>query len=519
MARSISYETTDTTPNLSGLGISPTVLERYGVVEAHTSLGRRIAFRLLPDCTKLMAWDGSYVWGGEFVPEAGLFGQRVSTVSTLILCAHEFEALRVASVIEDDPKLSKRYHAVALPTHQSLGRVGMSMLVDSLKVVAKKLIVWGATTFDSLRDFLEQFIAAVDENSNIDVETLSLSGVHSPLDLTDAEISNVLNGASRKWSPSNLVTAEDVYASEQFFQTSVGYSTGIASLDRFIMGLRKSELVMNVAGTGVGKSTLLRQIIYHLAYKEGQQCLLGFFEETKEETLKKLACIHYQIPFTSIMQDPHALSDEQWEAFLKLDATKNLRFLNQATNGGFGGMDVDTILSTVRYLKRKSEVDFVAIDHISIMVSGKESSKEGERKDIDILMTKLAMACVMLEVGILGICHLSKPDGQPHEEGGRVALQHMRGSQSLKQLSWCVIAQERDQQGANNKFVTIRVLKNRNGGGRTGIVTTLEFVDPLLVERNDVVPEEKPVKSKPASSKAGGLFGGKKATLGPAKNV
>lgn len=471
------------TPNLSGLSISPTVLERYGVVEARTNLGRRIAIQYLEDCTKLLSWDGSSVWDGDYVPEAGLFGQRQATVRRLVLCAHEFEALRVASVLEDNPKL--HMHAVALPTGKALGRLGMAMLVDSLKVVASEILVWNGTVFDSLRDSVEDFVAAIDETSNINVSALSLGRGHSPLDLTSDEILNVLRGATRKWSPANLATAAEIFESEGFFDSTIGYSTGIDGLDKFVRGVRKSELWMYVAGSGVGKSTLLRQQCYHLAYNEGQKIALGFFEETKKETLKKLAALHFGISFETLMEDPHALSEKQYQSFLNLEATRNLHFISQPEKS-FGGIDVDTLLNTVRYLKRKENLDFVAIDHISIMVSGKESSKEGERKDIDILMTKLAMACVMLEVGILAVCHLSNPDGKPHEEGGRVFLSHMRGSGSLKQLAWCVIAQERNQQGENNKLVLIRVLKNRNGGGRTGLVAAMEFVDPLLIERTDI---------------------------------
>lgn len=488
MAR-LSCELLDSTPNLSGLGISPSVLERYGVVEARTNLGRRIAVPYLEDCTKLLAWDGSAIWDGEYVPEAGLFGQRSATTRTLILCAHEFEALRVASVLEANPNLGP-FHAVALPTGASLGRLALAVLVDALRVVADRILVWSGTVFTSLSESLEQFVASLDE-SKVSVKSLALGRSVSPLDLSDAEIVRVLSGTVSTWSPGLLATANEIFTSDGFFETKKGYSTGIGRLDAFIRKLRKSELVMLVAGTGVGKSTLLRQMVYQLAYVENQVCAVAFLEETRKETLLKFACIHHGLSNTELLEDPNALGPIEWKAFLNLPGTANLKFIAQDdASGGFGGLDVETLLGTARYLKRRAGIDFLAIDHLSIMVSGKESSKEGERKDIDIMMTKLAIGCVMLEIGILGVCHLSNPEGRPHEEGGRVLLQHMRGSGSLKQLSWCVIAQERNQQGSDNRTVLVRVLKNRNGGGRTGPAAVLEFRDPTLIERTDIDPNE-----------------------------
>lgn len=487
MASRIKHELTDTVPNLSGIGISPTVLERYRVVEARTNLGRRIAIPYQEDCTKLLSPDGSSVWDGDYVPGAGLFGQREAKVRTFVLCAHEFEALRVASAIEGDPAWA-HLHAVALPTTANLGRLGLTILVDSIRASADELWVWNGTLFEQLAGGIEQFVGAVSESaSKLKVETLSMGRNTSPLDMTDAAIRKVLGGARRKWSPSNLVTASEIYESADFFKALVGYSTGIDGLDAFIRKLRISELTMFVAGTGVGKSTLLRQIVWHLAQVENRICGVAFLEETRKETLMKFASIHYKIPFNDLTENPKHLSDKQWADFLKLPGVANLRFITQDdASGGFGGMDIDVLLSAARYMKRTEGLDFLAVDHISIMVSGKESSREGERKDIDILMTKLATACVMLEVGILGVCHLSKPDNKPHEEGGRVFLQHMRGSGTLKQLSWCVIAQERNQQAGNSRLVLVRVLKNRNGGGRTGMACALEFTDPLLIERKDV---------------------------------
>jgi twinkle protein len=133
------------------------------------------------------------------------------------------------------------------------------------------------------------------------------------------------------------------------------------------------------------------------------------------------------------------------------------------------------LLSKLRYLAVGCKCDFIILDHISIVVSGQESSSEGERKDIDILMTNLRSLVENTGVGVIAIVHLSKPPGVSHEEGGRVTLSHLRGSGSLKQLPDNVVAMERDQQSdTKSDESTIRVLKNREFG-ELGLADTVVY--------------------------------------------
>jgi twinkle protein len=124
-------------------------------------------------------------------------------------------------------------------------------------------------------------------------------------------------------------------------------------------------------------------------------------------------------------------------------------------------------------------VDFTVLDHISIVTSGIESSSEGERKDIDILMTRLQSLTQETGMGILAIVHLKRKNGTSFNEGGQISLSDLRGSGSLEQLSDNVYGLERDQQadGADACKSTIRVLKCRETGD-TG------EADELLYDRN-----------------------------------
>jgi twinkle protein len=80
--------------------------------------------------------------------------------------------------------------------------------------------------------------------------------------------------------------------------------------------------------------------------------------------------------------------------------------------------------------------------------------------------------------GIILVSHLRRVDGNKgHENGITVSLSHLRGSNSIAQLSDCVIALERNQQAEDeleSRTTKLRVLKSRYTGD-VGMSTSLVY--------------------------------------------
>jgi twinkle protein len=96
-----------------------------------------------------------------------------------------------------------------------------------------------------------------------------------------------------------------------------------------------------------------------------------------------------------------------------------------------------------------------------------------ERKDIDILMTKLASFVKETGVGVIAVVHLKR--GKNYNEGDSIALTDMRGSASIEQLSFNVLGLERDQQDQQQKlYAQMRSLKCRITG-ETGEADRLKW--------------------------------------------
>lgn len=275
---------------------------------------------------------------------------------------------------------------------------------------------------------------------------------------------------AKEWRPDGIISGKDFTVEAMKAAVVKGYSLPWPIAYEKLGGIREGELMLLTAGSGIGKSTAAREIAYHLQQKENLTIGNIFLEESTVKTAQAYAAIHNNVRLKSLRQDPTILSDAQWQDTLT-SVIHPMFFYDH-----FGSLDSDRLLAKMRYMRKVLGCHFVILDHISIVISGQESSSEGERKDIDRLMTKLRSLIEETGLGVIAIVHLKQPEGKPHEEGGRVTLSQLRGSGSLKQLSDCVWALERDQQGDNPNCSCLRVLKDREDGS-VGLADTLEYTE------------------------------------------
>nr|DAW25998.1 MAG TPA: DNA directed DNA polymerase [Caudoviricetes sp.] len=276
---------------------------------------------------------------------------------------------------------------------------------------------------------------------------------------------------AKKVTPENIINADtllDDLLEEP--EEVTGYSLPwTVKANKMIRGVRKGEITMLTAGTGIGKSTMIRELGYHLVMDHGLKIGSMMLEENVLRTSKGYIGLYLNKPVH--LSRKGITNDQYTEAFNHTLGTGKFVMYNH-----FGSLDNSSILNAIRYMAVTEKCDFILIDHISIAVSGIESNNE--RKLIDILMTRLRQLCEELGVGLICICHLKRGDGKKSaEEGGSISLEDLRGSQAIAQLSDTIIALERNQQADSDikkNLVQIRVLKCRQTGD-TGIGGKLWF--------------------------------------------
>ena len=224
-------------------------------------------------------------------------------------------------------------------------------------------------------------------------------------------------------------------------------------LNKLLHGIRYGELVTITAGSGVGKSSVLREICADLLSK-GERCGYLALEESNRRTALGLMSVASRKSLHLGEQQRSELT----EIFDETIANWNLHLFD-----GFGSYDPDHIYNRIEYMAAGLDTKVIFLDHLSILLSGLEGD---ERRMIDTTMTKLRSLVERTGIALFLVCHTTTPpNGQSHEEGGRVQLRSLRGSRSIGQLSDAVIALERDQQGGSERdATTVRVLKNRYSG-------------------------------------------------------
>jgi twinkle protein len=230
-------------------------------------------------------------------------------------------------------------------------------------------------------------------------------------------------------------------------------------LNALTYGIRHGELVTITAGSGLGKSQLLREIVWHLLGNTNDNIGLMFMEEGIRKTGLSFMSLAANKPLH--LPDTESNEEERKDAFERTLGTGRLYLFNH-----FGSNSIDTIINRVRYMAKALNCKYIALDHISLIVSSQENGDE--RKAIDELMTKLRMVVQETSISLFAISHLKRPDsGRGHEEGAMTSLAQLRGSGSIAQLSDMVLGLERNGQAEdlNERNTTrVRVMKNRYNG-------------------------------------------------------
>ena len=242
-----------------------------------------------------------------------------------------------------------------------------------------------------------------------------------------------------------------------------GIMTPYPELNNATQGIRKGELWLFTAGSGIGKSTIVHEIGYKMLMEHNLKIGVMALEESKRRTAERYIGLHLN---TLIHLSREGVSEAKLkEAYEKTIGQTPCKFV---LYDHFGSTQADILINKMRYMLTGLDVDVIILDHISITVSGLEGNEisEGERRTLDILMTKLRSLVEETGKTIIAISHLKRPEaGKSWNEGREPRLTDLRGSASLEQLSDVVIALYRDQtdeKTAND--AGILVLKNRPVG-------------------------------------------------------
>lgn len=272
---------------------------------------------------------------------------------------------------------------------------------------------------------------------------------------------------AKVYRPDGVISGRDTWELFLKKRNTQSFPYPWESVNQKTHGLRLGELVTLTAGTGIGKSTVCRELAYYLV-QQGQKVGYMALEESAGKTVESFLSIELNTPLHIERCEDEVLLKAAWEKVFNNDSF----FLYDH----WGSTDIDNLIKKMKYFVVTCGVKWLFLDHISIVVSG--ISEGEERRLIDNIMTKLRSFVESHNVGLIIVSHLKKIEGNKgHEDGASVRLSHLRGSGAIAQLSDMAIALERNQQDDVNDADTsaVRILKNRFSG-ETGITGYLQYI-------------------------------------------
>lgn len=280
--------------------------------------------------------------------------------------------------------------------------------------------------------------------------------------------------ASKLYTPSGILNVSEERENYKKRERKESIPYPWSGLNAKLDGLRQGELITLTGGTGLGKSSVTRELEHWLITNTNDKVGVIALEEDWRRTVDGILSIeaNAKLHIDSVRAE---FSEEDLDNFFNVlydGENKNRVFVH----AHLGMNDVDSVFSKLRFMAMGLECKWIVFDHLHMLLS--MTTDGDERRNIDSIMHNFRTLVEETGVGLILVSHLRRVDGnRGHENGIETGLNHLRGSQSIAQLSDCVISLERNQQAEDPieaSTTKVRVLKSRYTGD-VGLATHLFY--------------------------------------------
>lgn len=278
----------------------------------------------------------------------------------------------------------------------------------------------------------------------------------------DYLISQIFN--AQPYMPAGFLKGEDLWErfKERKEQKYLPYPDCLSGINYKLKGMRLHEIVLFTSGTGSGKSTVTKEIMLHIIAQPDSKLGIVSLEEDVGETVEKFLEMAMETDFED---NDQITEDDQRKAYEELFASERVIVLDHQ-----GSVGDDSLIDKLRALCAMG-CDYIVLDHITIAVSEGNEGLTGNEA-VDKMMSDLLKLVKQFPVWLGVISHLRKTGagGKSFEEGHMASLDDIKGSGSIKQISFDIIAFARNMVAESEReqnTIRFRVLKARRTG-KTG---------------------------------------------------
>ena len=440
-------------------GIKKVVAEHFGVKVEYDESGNIIShFYPYTKDRQVVAYKQrslpkKFQTHGDF-KDVELFGTNVASGSRYIVITEgELDAMSVAQAIYD--KYTKFYPVVSLASASQVKQLINQR--DWLRTFEKVIL---------MLDQDEPGKKATEEACRIvgfDKVYVAKLPRKDPSEVLTQDGSAVLMSAvfdAQPYSPAGIVKGEAIW--EQFKRrkstVSVPYPDCLAGLNSKLEGMREGEIVLFTSGTGSGKSTVIKETVLEILSKTDSKVGMVSLEESVGDTAEKFI----GMAIRKSPRDDTVTEEELYSGFQKVFGDERLILLDHQ-----GSVSDESLTDKIEHLALIG-CKYIILDHITIAVSEGADGKTGNEA-VDYVMSELLKITKKHNIWLGIISHLRKGNSQqkPFEEGRLPSLDDIKGSGSIKQICFDIIAFARNMTAEDvneRNTIKFRVLKARFTG-------------------------------------------------------
>ena len=244
-----------------------------------------------------------------------------------------------------------------------------------------------------------------------------------------------------------------------------GLPSGFPDLDRTILGLNNSELILVAGRPGMGKTSIALNMALQVGLNQKKSVAIFSLEMSREQLATRLLSRASLVPLQNLLTGQ--LSEEQWRSVS--DAAQSLSMTDILIDDN----PTLTVSEMNAQCRRVANLGLVVIDYLQLMQSagsGHTWSNESRTQAVSDISRMLKIMAKELNVPVITASQLSRANESRQDK--RPMLSDLRESGSIEQDADVVIGLYRDgyynKESENPNLAEAIVLKNRKG--QTGTV-------------------------------------------------
>ena len=242
-----------------------------------------------------------------------------------------------------------------------------------------------------------------------------------------------------------------------------GLSTGLSDIDRKIIGLNNSDLILLAARPGMGKTSLALNIAVNAAKKSRKTVAVFSLEMSGEQLATRILCTEAMVNASRLKTG--LLDSDDWDRIAEAVAVLN------AVDIRLNDDSLLTVADISAQCRRLDNLGLVVIDYLQLMSSAGEKPWRSDNRQqiISDISRMLKVTAKELDVPVLCLSQLSRANER--RDNKRPMLSDLRDSGAIEQDADIVLFLYReDYYGDSDRPNIAECIVAKNRHGETGKV-------------------------------------------------